>query len=323
MIKFGRIEDMKKILLFSLTALVVAFPLVSCVRDTRESFLRQEYDLVRERSTELQYYHMEREIVDRAEDTTRMSVETYNLRLMVEPGDRSAGNADKYTCAGFAVQTDGGSEVTIPALEGWSYDIMGDIGIDEKGQLFGIPHAKFESLTDSNGEMLEPVVAYQVYDLFIDFHTYINTFAEPVKEGKGIQDLKKIGDKIVHKSAFPESPINLVSSIAEGSTLKDGEVTLEFKGMSVVDGATCAILHVDSGEGSFTMIFSPMPNMEIKTVGSTHYWADIYLDLASKWVKKVEVTVVDVTKVTTGHQLLATAVVETSNTIKEVPKAEF
>jgi len=72
----------------------------------------------------------------------------------------------------------------------------------------------------------------------------------------------------------------------------------------------------------FIMAFSH-EGMEVKTVGGTHYWADIYLDLASKWVKKSEVIVVDVTKPTTGDQVLATSVVETTNIIKAVPEAEF
>jgi len=112
---------MKKILLFSLTALMVAFPLVSCISCTGESFLRQEYDLVGERSAEPQYYHMERVIVVRADDGTRQSVERYSLRLMVKPDDQSAGETAKYTCVGFTLQKDDGPEVTIPSLEGWSH----------------------------------------------------------------------------------------------------------------------------------------------------------------------------------------------------------
>ena len=59
------------------------------------------------------------------------------------------------------------------------------------------------------------------------------------------------------------------------------------------------------------------------TVGGTHYWSDIYLDLESKWVKKAEATVVDIVKTTTGDQVLETAVVETTNIIRAVEKDEF
>ena len=46
-------------------------------------------------------------------------------------------------------------------------------------------------------------------------------------------------------------------------------------------------------------------------------------DLASKWVKKSEVTVVDITKTTTEDQVLAISVVETTTIIKAVLEAEF
>ena len=158
-------------------------------------------------------------------------------------------------------------------------------------------------------------MAYQIKDVFVGFHSF-TALAERNTEDKGFQDLKRIGDRIIEESAGVETVI------LEGSTFKNGEVTIEFKGLSVVDGTPCAILHVDSGDGSFIMAFSH-EGMEIKTVGGTHYWADIYLDLASKWVKKSEVTVVDMTKTTTGDQVLDTTVVETTTLIKAVLKEEF
>jgi hypothetical protein len=305
---------MKKISLL-VFVLVITFLLIAGVSANGESSLNQEYDLVGKRSIEPQFYHMERVIIIRADDGTRQSVEKYNLRLMVEPDEQSAGETAKYTCVEFTMQKDDGPEVAIPALEGWSHEVTRGKEIDEQGQLFGIPNAKFQDLTDSNGDLLEPVIGYQVYDVFVGFHSF-TIMAEPVEGGKGVQDLKKIGDKIVHESAFSEI------SIGEGSTFKNGEITLEFKGLSVVGGATCAILHVDSGDSSFLMVFSH-EGMEVKTVGGTHYWSDIYLGLESKWVKKAEATVVDIVKTTTGDQVLDTSVVETTNIIQAVEKDEF
>ncbi len=306
---------MKRILLFSLTGLIVAFTLVTFISCTGESFLSQEYDLVGERSTESQYYHMERVIVFRADDGTRQSVERYNLRLMVEPDDQSAVENAKYTCVELTMQKDDGPEVTIPVLEGWSHEMERGIETDEQGLLFGVPDTKFQGLTDSNGEVLEPIVAYQIKDLFVGFHSF--TFpAEPAKESQDFQGLKRIGDKIILAEAGVET------AILEGSTFKNGEITLEFKGVSVVGDAPTAILHLDSGDGSFIMTFSH-EGMEIKTVGGTHYWADIYLDLESKWVKKSEVVVVDMTETTTGDQVLDSSAIETTTIIRAVPEAEF
>ena len=112
-------------------------------------------------------------------------------------------------------------------------------------------------------------------------------FAESTTEGNGIQNLKKIGQKIVHAAAFSEPPVNLGSNVSEGSFFKNGEITLEFKGLSVVNDRQCALLEYDSGESSFKIIMEPMPNMEIQTVGSSHYQGDIYKDLATNWVQKI------------------------------------
>jgi len=34
------------------------------------------------------------------------------------------------------------------------------------------------------------------------------------------------------------------------------------------------------------MIMKPMPNMEVKTRGSSHYFGDIYKDLKGGWIQK-------------------------------------
>lgn len=38
------------------------------------------------------------------------------------------------------------------------------------------------------------------------------------------------------------------------------------------------------------MQMKPMPEMEISTTGSSHYFGDIYKDLATSWVQKVTMT---------------------------------
>jgi len=287
--------------------------------------LTQEYDLVGNRSLETQYYLMERDIRLIAEDGTPKGGEKYRLRLMIEPGDRSLGEADKYTCREFTLQIGDGAEVTIPALEGWSFDFergsLDEAMLDEQGLFFGIPHTRFEGLSDSSGKVLEPINAYQIYDVFIGFLSF-NGYAEPDPRGRGIQDLRRIGDKIV-RPAGSESPISLGDTIKEGSTFKGGGSTLEFKGLSLVDGAPCAILSYETGMGSFTMTFEVMPGMEVTSFGVTYITADIYLDLSSKWMKKAEIIVVDSTKAILGDQVIDRSIVQTINTIKAVSEAEF
>jgi len=245
---------------------------------------------------------------------------------MCRPGDRSAGEDDKYTCTRFSLKRDGEPEVTIPALKGWSYDFnrrsLNKVYLDKQGQLFGIPNAKFEGLTDNTGTTLPSEVGYQVYSAFLYYHSYCTGLVEPVEQGKGIQDLKRIGDKVILESSGIETPIPGGMG-EEGSIFKHGDETLEFKGLSVIDNAACAIIGFDSREGSFTMIMKPMPNMEVKTVGRSHYRGDIYLDLESKWVNKVTKILVDITKTTMDDKKIASAVIETSLTIRTVGKDEF
>ena len=249
-----------------------------------DAILRQTFDFAAPRSGDAQSFEMETRVITYAPDGKRVNTDVLRLALACTPGP----DADRYTCKKFTVQFGNAPEVAVPAVENWSYSFKRTVaGTDEKGQVFGIDHAKFEKLVDANGQPLPADKAYYVYNAFIDFHGFCNVFAEPTVGGKGIQDLKSIGQKIVHAAAFTEPPVNLGSNIAKGSTFKNGEVTLELKGLSLVDDAACAIVAFDSGQSSFQMVINPTPNMEVRAVGASHYKGDLYIDLASRWVRKV------------------------------------
>jgi hypothetical protein len=47
--------------------------------------------------------------------------------------------------------------------------------------------------------------------------------ARPTAGGGGIQELRRIGQQIVHASAFTEPPLNLGSGIKKGSVFRNGE----------------------------------------------------------------------------------------------------
>jgi hypothetical protein len=248
-----------------------------------DSVLSQTFDLAARRLPQPQYYRMETTLVAYGPDGKPTGTDTFCLLLNCVPGK----DADEYTCRRFTWRQGEGPDVRIPALDGWSYAFKTGTGFDEKGQVLGIDHAKFEGLVGSNGLPLPTDKAYKVYNTFIDFHAFCNTFAEPTQEEGGIQDLTRIGQRIVHASAFSEPPVELGSNIGEGSTFRNGEVTLEFKGLSHVDRVPCALVGFDSGQSSFTMFMEPMPNMKITTEGGSHYLGDIYIDLRSRWVRKV------------------------------------
>ncbi len=190
--------------------------------------------------------------------------------------------------------------------------------------MFGIDHSKFENLKDSTSNPIPIDKAYHIYNAFIDFHSFCNVIAERMAEGNGIQNLKKLGQKIIHSAAFSEPPVDLGKNILEGSSFKNGEITLEFKGISVVNDRGCALIGFDSGESSFKMIINPMPDIKVVAVGSSHCQGDIYKDLASNWVQKVtfnEIVVTEATMPMPPNKV--NSVVERNVLIRNVGEGEF
>jgi hypothetical protein len=269
--------------------LVAAASLVCCsavqAADSAESVLDGVFDLGGERSEEAQYYRMESKLMTYLPDGTLQGTDVFRLGLEYEPTSLAGGEGPRITCLYFTVELADSPEVAIPDLKGWSYTLDRS-GMDETGQVFGIDHARFETVIDANGESLPPHLAYHVYNAFVDFHSFCDVFAAPMPEGKGVQDLKEIGDIIVHESAYSEPPVNLGSNVKEGSYFKNGRITLEFKGLSLVRGRPCALLEYDSGRSSFKMKMEPMPDLEVETAGSSHYRGDIHKDLETGWMQK-------------------------------------
>lgn len=102
--------------------------------------------------------------------------------------------------------------------------------IDEKKQIFGINHSKLENLKDIIGKPIAQDKSYHIYNTFIDFHSFCNVFADRTTDGNGIQDLRKIGQKIIHSAAFSEPPTNLGKNFAEGLFLKMVKLLLNLRG---------------------------------------------------------------------------------------------
>ena len=250
--------------------------------------LNGPFDLAGERKPEVNYFIQETTVIRMGFDGKRISSETFTLKLKCVPGALSGKGGDEFTVREFSIRAGEGQDETIPALAGWSYVFsVGASGKDEKGQVFGIPHAKFENLTTSRGAKLPAIASYPVYNSFIDFHAFCDVFARPTAAGGGIQDLRTIGQQIVHDSAFSEPPVNLGSGIKEGSVFRNGEIKLVFKGLSLVDGAACAVVGFDSGESTLKMIMPLSADKDIVTVGGSEYLGDIHIDLATRWVRKV------------------------------------
>jgi len=255
------------------------------VSDRLLAILDQPFDLAKERTPKVQYFRMETQYVHIGFDGKRTGIETYIMKLRCTPKAISGKSGDEYTCGGLELRNNDDPPVSIPSFMGWTYVLqMPSPGKNENEPLLGIPHEKFEDIKDSRGNKLD---SYRVYANFVDFHAPLNDFfPRSIAWGKGIQDIKRIGDKIIHASAFQTAPIDLGKGIKPGSNFRNGEVILEFKGLSLVDGSICAIIGYDSGEGALKMLMSVSPEMEIETVGGSQFKGDIYIDLATRWVKK-------------------------------------
>lgn len=167
--------------------------------------LGEDYDLGGQCSVETHYYQVQTEVATRSSKGVLKSTDIYRERLLCEPGDRSAEEADKFTCAQFSVQREDDPEVTLPSLQGFSCEVdrnlLDKAGFDEQGQLYGIPEAQFEGLIDGTGAVLPFDLGYQVFSLFFYYHSNTD-YAEPAQQGKGVQHLRRIGDKVVTGAAF-------------------------------------------------------------------------------------------------------------------------
>lgn len=287
--------------------------------------LAKPYDLAGERATETQYYVVESEMATHSSKGVLKNTDVYRERLIVEPGNRSAGEADRFTCQKFTLKRGDDPEVTIPSLAGFSYDVNKDLldanGIDEHGELYSVPEDTFEDLEDDSGAKLPFEVGYQVYSAFYYYHSYTD-YAEPPSQGHGIQNLKRIGDKVTVEGSFAESP--LPGKLAKDSSFwKNGEITLAFNGLGMVDGVPCALLALDSGVCHWSMPMTYMPIMNLKTVGVSNYQADIYLDLETKWVRKLDMVLFEITNTTMWGIPVEKSIPVTNLSIKAVTKEVF
>jgi hypothetical protein len=249
--------------------------------------LEGPFDLSIERKPDRQYYHMQTQFIHMGFDGKRTGVETYLLRLRCVPAAISGEKLDEYTCHEFGLQLNNGAITTLPALRLLSYQFDVMSGVLVKGPMWGIPQQPFLGMRDSLGNQLPPDICYASYNNFVDFHALGDVFPRPMKYVKGIEQLKSIGDRIVHPGAFNEAPVSVVGVVRAGSVFRNGELTLELKGISLVDNRPCALVNYDSGESTLRMAFIQGNREDVMMEGGSEYTGDIYIDLVSGWVRKV------------------------------------
>jgi hypothetical protein len=256
-----------------------------------------------DRSPETQYYHMQTQFIHMGFDGKRAGIETYLLRLRCTPATISGKKLDEYTCREFGLQLNNGPITTFPALRllAYQFDVMA--GVLSKGPMWNIPQEPFLGMKDSLGNQLPPDICYAAYNNFVDFHALSDVFSKPMKYVKGIERLKSIGDRIVHPGAFSEAPVSVTGVVRQGSVFRNGELTLVLKGVSLVDDRPCALVNYDSGESTLRMAFIQVNGGEdVMMEGGSQYLGDIYIDLATGWVRKVTLNESVVTQTSTESQ---------------------
>ncbi|MCL4520945.1 MAG: hypothetical protein M1415_05080 [Firmicutes bacterium] len=256
---------------------------------------------------------------------TIRSTDVYKLLLKCIPAQIAGRKGDKYICEKFTVTIDNSPEVRIPVLEQWSYVYNVNKNYrDETSYVLGIDHRPFENLIDAEGNIVPQDKAYHVYNAFIDYHALCTVFPERTSSGNGIQDLERIGQKIVHTSSFSKPEVSVNTLVSEGSYFQNGEVTLEFKGIGLYRDAPCAIVGYDSGASRFAMMMEPSPGIEVQTNGSSHYKGDIYKNLKTNWVEKVILEEIVVSEtIIPGPSTAIDAVSERNITILNISQDEF
>jgi hypothetical protein len=259
-------------------------------------------DLSIPRTAEPQYYHMQTQFIHLGFDGRRTGVETYLLRLRCTPAALSGKKLDEYLCSEFGLQLNDGPIATLPALRSFTYQFDPLSGVLGKGPMFGIPQEPFEGMQDSRGNSLPPGICYATYNNFVDFHALSDVFPRPMKFVKGIEELKSLGDRILHPGSFTEAPVSLVGVVRPGSVFRNGELALELKGISLVDNRPCALVNYDSGESTLRMAFIHRGSEDVMMEGGSEYAGDLYIDLASGWVRKVTLNEFVVTQTNTASQ---------------------
>ncbi len=277
-----------------------------------------DYELGGVKQPENRYYYFETILTNFAQDGTRSPGLEFRLWLETQPAESGG---VKYICRKFTLLMPGGEEVEIPSLSGWTYS-LGE-GIDEEGNVFGIDHQKFMLMMDSKARFINMEAGYMVYNAFIDFHALSDVLASGETAGTDINALKHIGDKIIHSAANSHAPVGLGEAMNKGSEFRNGEVTLEFKGVSVVDGVPCALLGYDSGDSSFIMHMEAIPGVEMIAEGASHYQGDVYVELESKWLRKATLYELVVSQVKSNGEATGNGIIERELLLETMTKEAF
>lgn len=174
---------------------------------------------------------------------------------------------------------------SIPQLANWTYLF----DPTQVAPIWGIPQDRFAVLSDSRGLALSFETRYAIYTSFIDFHMINDSLSRPTKFGSGIQHLKEGGDRVVHPASHIEAPISFGTEVRPGSTFRNGEVSLDLRGVGIVDGRPCALVGYDVSDSTPRMTHVTRDGTNVAVEGMSQFRGDIYIDLSSKIVRKATI----------------------------------
>jgi hypothetical protein len=224
-------------------------------------------------------------------DGTGTLTATYSASVTVT---RDESGRQSLVCQRFTFTGADGTPHAVPALTGWTHVL--DVSANE---VLGIPHSDFAALACEDGTPLPPDVSYGVYNTFVDFYAFTNIFADAAPGGS-VADQKQPGETIRHHSADSRAPVNLGSSVEEGSYFQNGAATLSFKGYAAGDDNAPALIGFDSGDSSFLMLMEPAPGMKMTVKGGSHYWGEMTIDTATRWAVKSTFTEIVICRMNCG-----------------------
>lgn len=243
------------------------------------------------RAVEPHEYEIHVDITIQQEEVDQVARASYRLDLECAPPSGDDGAAVRYRCREFSVLEDGEPVAHIPSLTNWDYEFAYPTAdVAPGGNVFGLPNDRFTGLIDSNGKLIGPQNDFLVYNAFTDYHVLCNVYAQPMPDGPGIQDLRRIGDEILHGTSAAEAPLGNVPGLSEGSTFVHGDVRLIWKGISRVHDRVCAIVGFATTDNHYKMIIEPAPNFTVVTEGKSRHAGDLYIDLESGWVLRAEMS---------------------------------
>ena len=137
--------------LFGLSAAWAAAPAASDLPEGLTG-LAGPFDLAAPRKAAVREYVQETRLVHMNMKGQRTGTETLTLKLRCVPSELRGKPGDEYTCLEFIMSKKNGETVTIPALAGLDLRLLNnDTDLDDKGQVFGIPHARFDGPRGQQG----------------------------------------------------------------------------------------------------------------------------------------------------------------------------